>query len=126
MTRFMKSLNMNFNNGLINKRILSLWMAFLLVLVIGPAYATTYLKDFDGAIHSLDEYTGQGKWAIVMIWASDCQACNQEAENYVKFNKKHISNFLNAIQNEDFYLFDDSFEWTICSNHDSFIFLAKK
>jgi hypothetical protein len=80
MTRFMKSLNMNFNNGLINKRILSLWMAFLLVLVIGPAYATTFLKDFDGAIHSLDEYTGQGKWAIVMIWASDCHACNQEAE----------------------------------------------
>ena len=92
MIRFMKSLNVSFNNGLINRRILSLWMAFLLVLVIGPAYATTYLKDFDGAIHSLDEYTGQGKWAIVMIWASDCQACNQEAENYVKFNKKHKDN----------------------------------
>ncbi len=89
MTRFMKSPNLNVNKDLNNKRIPSLWMVFALFLVVGPAYATTFLKDFDGAIHSLDEYTGQGKWAIVMIWASDCQACNQEAKNYVKFNKEH-------------------------------------
>ena len=47
------------------------------------------MKDFNGVFHSLDEYTGKGKWAIVMIWASDCLACNQEAKNYVIFNKKH-------------------------------------
>ena len=89
MTRFLNSRNKKFNNILINKRISSWWVVVALVLVAGPVYATTFMKDFDGAIHSLDEYTGQGKWAIVMIWASDCQACNQEAKNYVRFNKEH-------------------------------------
>lgn len=64
-------------------------MAAILLLFVGQVYAMNLMKDFDGVYHSLDEYTGQGKWTIVMIWASDCQACNQEAKNYVKFNKAH-------------------------------------
>jgi peroxiredoxin len=72
-----------------NKPIASWFMASILILFVGQAYAMNLMKDFDGVYHSLDEYTGQGKWAIVMIWASDCQACNQEAKNYVKFNKAH-------------------------------------
>lgn len=64
-------------------------MAVILVLFVSQVYAMNILKDFDGGFHSLDEYTGQGKWAVVMIWASDCHACNQEAKNYVKFNKDH-------------------------------------
>lgn len=67
----------------------SLWILAALMLFAGPALAMTILKDFDGTLHTLDEYTGQGKWAIVMIWASDCHACNAEAKNYVKFNKAH-------------------------------------
>lgn len=47
------------------------------------------LKDFDGSFHSLTEYTGQGKWTVVMMWASDCHACNAEAKQYVKFHKAH-------------------------------------
>ena len=89
MTRLMKSLDTNFNKSLINKRFSSWLMVCALVLVVSPVYASTFMKGFDGKIHSLDEYTGQGKWAIVMIWASDCQACNQEAKEYVKFNKAH-------------------------------------
>lgn len=67
----------------------SFWVLMAMVLVITPAYSMSILKDFDGTLHTLDEYTGQGKWAIVMIWASDCHACNAEAKNYVKFNKAH-------------------------------------
>ncbi len=47
------------------------------------------LQDFKGAPHTLDEYKGKGKWTIVMLWASDCHVCNQEAHQYVDFHKKH-------------------------------------
>jgi peroxiredoxin len=47
------------------------------------------LKGFDGSIHSLAEYTGQGKWTVVMLWASDCGVCNAEAKQYVKFHEAH-------------------------------------
>lgn len=47
------------------------------------------LKGFDGSFHALNEYTGKGKWTIVMLWASDCHACNAEAKQYVKFHKAH-------------------------------------
>ncbi|WP_455217233.1 peroxiredoxin family protein [Kaarinaea lacus] len=67
----------------------SMWLFAILLLVAAPVYSMAILKDFQGMLHTLDEYTGQGKWAIVMIWASDCSACNAEAKNYVKFNKAH-------------------------------------
>ena len=47
------------------------------------------LKGFDGSLHTLNEYTGKGKWTVVMIWASDCHACNAEAKQYVKFHNEH-------------------------------------
>lgn len=67
----------------------NLWIVAVLLLFAGSAYGMSILKDFNGTFHSLDEYTGKGKWAIVMIWASDCGVCNAEAKNYVKFNKAH-------------------------------------
>ncbi|MBL1276002.1 MAG: TlpA family protein disulfide reductase [Ectothiorhodospiraceae bacterium] len=51
--------------------------------------STGLLKDFDGSFHTLDEYTGKGQWTVVMIWASDCHACNVEAKQYVKFHQAH-------------------------------------
>lgn len=66
-----------------------LWVMLALALMVGPVSAASFLKGFDGTIHTLDEYTGQGKWAVVMIWASDCHACNAEAKEYVKFHKAH-------------------------------------
>ena len=38
---------------------------------------------------ALDAYLANGKWLIVMLWASDCVACNQEAHQYVKFHETH-------------------------------------
>lgn len=47
------------------------------------------LHDFSGNSHKLSEYTGKGKWLVVMIWASDCHICNKEVKNYIAFHKKH-------------------------------------
>jgi peroxiredoxin len=57
--------------------------------VIASDIGAGLLKDFDGGLHSLNEYTGKGKWTIVMLWASDCSVCNAEAKHYVEFHTAH-------------------------------------
>jgi len=47
------------------------------------------LFDFQGRSRALSEFTGQGKWTIVMFWASDCHVCNAEAQEYVLFHDRH-------------------------------------
>jgi peroxiredoxin len=89
MIHIIKSLFKYSLRDIVSKQSMSWLMAAILLLFVGQAHAMNLMKDLDGVYHSLEEYTGQGKWAIVMIWASDCQACNQEAKNYVKFNKAH-------------------------------------
>jgi len=64
-------------------------VAFLLGFTFAaPAFAGE-LTDFSGQSKSISDYTGNGKWRIVMIWASDCHVCNQEAHSYVKFHREH-------------------------------------
>lgn len=59
------------------------WLMFL------PAAQAGGLQDFDGQPKSISDYTGKGKWLVVMIWASDCHVCNQEAHAYVDFHFVH-------------------------------------
>ncbi len=61
------------------------WLLFIpwLALAQGP------LQDFSGKSRSIDEFTGKGKWTVVMIWASDCHVCNHEAHNYIDFHFVH-------------------------------------
>lgn len=47
------------------------------------------LRDQQGGVHTLQDYTGQGKWTVMMIWASDCSVCNREAHEYVRFHSEH-------------------------------------
>ena len=66
---------------------------YALVLLVGMSVAGNAnaggLTDFSGHSKKISDYTGNGKWRIVMIWASDCHVCNQEAHTYVKFNEEH-------------------------------------
>lgn len=71
------------------------WLAALLLTLLIPVTAVAeegagaIMQDLDGAYHGLSEYTGQGKWTVVMLWASDCHICNQEAHQYVAFHEAH-------------------------------------
>lgn len=47
------------------------------------------LRDLNGQQRQLSDYTGKGKWTIVMIWASDCHVCNEEVHHYVRFHNEH-------------------------------------
>lgn len=68
-------------------------MGFMLtlsvVLMVSAAADAVQLKDFDGNPRSLDDYIGDGKWLVVMLWASDCHICNQEVASYVDFHTGH-------------------------------------
>ena len=47
-------------------------------------------EDFSGKTQKLENYIGKdGKWLIVMMWASDCHICNKEAHEYVDFHMIH-------------------------------------
>jgi peroxiredoxin len=66
----------------------------LILLLSGLTFATqaaedALFTDFAGQPRSIEDYTGQGKWLVVMIWAHDCHVCNQEAEAYAQFHEAH-------------------------------------
>ncbi|HEC18060.1 MAG TPA: TlpA family protein disulfide reductase [Gammaproteobacteria bacterium] len=70
-------------------RILALAAFWLTGTAIAAISGMGLLQDFDGNLHTLNDYTGKGKWTVVMIWASDCHVCNAEAENYDAFHRAH-------------------------------------
>jgi len=46
------------------------------------------LSSFEDGL-SVDRYKADGKWLVVMIWASNCPICNQEIDSYVEFHEAH-------------------------------------
>ncbi len=64
-------------------------LLLLLPLIALADYSIGLLRGLDGSIHTLDEYTDQGRWTVVMLWASDCPACNAEAASYQAFHQTH-------------------------------------
>ncbi|MDH3221797.1 MAG: TlpA family protein disulfide reductase [Gammaproteobacteria bacterium] len=42
-----------------------------------------------GVPETLENYRGDGKWLVVMIWASDCEICKREAGSYQQFHEDH-------------------------------------
>jgi len=66
-------------------------LSLLGVLLFSPLVSAEIkgFQDFNGKPQLLENYTGKGKWLIVMIWASDCHICNREAHQYVDFHLVH-------------------------------------
>ena len=62
----------------------------LFVLLIASQFAqASGLTDFKGNPKTIEDFTGKGKWVLVMFWASDCHICNREAHQYVDFHLAH-------------------------------------
>ena len=59
------------------------------VLTMTNALANETSTKFVGNETAINDYTGKGKWLVVMIWASDCHVCNKEAHQYMAFHKQH-------------------------------------
>jgi peroxiredoxin len=71
-------------------RLASTLLPLCAALLLGAAAASAApLQDFDGKPRELAEFTGQGQWTVVKIWASYCAVCNNEAHAYVAFHDAH-------------------------------------
>ena len=58
-------------------------------LLSSAVFADDALRDMQGNITSLEQQKEADKWTVVMIWASDCHVCNQEANQYSAFHTEH-------------------------------------
>lgn len=73
-------------------------MKYYLALVLGclltvpngqAANDPLSLRTFTGEEVSLDQYAGQDKWLLVMIWSTDCSVCFKEMPGITKFHTRH-------------------------------------
>jgi peroxiredoxin len=62
---------------------------FLTLLLLSTGTFAGGLKDFSGNTASIEDFTGNNKWLVVMFWASDCHVCNAEAHQYIDFHALH-------------------------------------
>ena len=64
--------------------------AVLLVILSFPALAGSPLfQNLDSdAFETVDIHRGQGKWLVVMVWASDCEICTAEVGAYKQFHQR--------------------------------------
>lgn len=70
------------------QRLNTLLLMLLCLMPVAHADDVTF-ADFDGTPRSIADYTGDGRWLVVMIWAHDCAICNREAESYAQFHVAH-------------------------------------
>jgi peroxiredoxin len=47
------------------------------------------LTDLEGNPRSISDYTGNGQWTVVMIWAAGCGICQREAPKFETFHRKY-------------------------------------
>jgi peroxiredoxin len=47
------------------------------------------LQHLDGQTGSLEEHVGQGKWTLVVFWATDCGICKIQQPEYSAFHERH-------------------------------------
>ena len=77
-------------NTMLKLRNLILVLVFSLMPGIAMGNAPDFnLIDLDGNQHNINEYIGNGKWTVVVIWAENCPVCNAEIENYEFFHYEH-------------------------------------
>jgi len=62
----------------------------LMLCQISLATASADLQTFQPEVVTSNHQNG--KWLIVMLWASDCQICNREAHAYQDFHFEHSDN----------------------------------
>ena len=70
-----------------------IYVSLVLLVFVSPIAVSEQaaFTDFNGNTQSISHYSGNGKWLVVMLWASDCTVCNREAHNYQDFYQSHLA-----------------------------------
>ncbi|MES9957429.1 MAG: TlpA disulfide reductase family protein [Sedimenticola sp.] len=77
------------------KRIPIITAFFMAMLItVNTAHAGT-LGSLQAGDTPLEGYTGQGKWLVVMLWASACHVCDEEIPHY---NALHLKRHAKDLQ----------------------------
>ena len=66
-----------------------LFLALSLVLSAGIASAMELQSVDSGEDVLLEDLTGNGKWTLVMLWATDCHVCHIDKPEISAFHTKH-------------------------------------
>jgi peroxiredoxin len=61
-------------------------LIFLFAAAAAAAPPDIELRDLDGQPRNVNEFVGQGKWAIVVVWAHDCLICYREIHQMAEFH----------------------------------------
>ena len=59
------------------------------VVSSNTARAGMELHELDGKVVDLDDYRGNGKWLLVMLWATTCHICELQKPEISDFHTKH-------------------------------------
>lgn len=70
---------------ILNKALLAMFSLVVFFLFISLSNAAS-LKDFDGNDKVINDFTGNGKWTVVVLWASWCKVSNKVIHEYVDFD----------------------------------------
>lgn len=68
---------------------MSRFATLLLLPWLSLAASAAPFTDFEDNAREITDFTGDGKWLVVLIWASDCHVCNREAHRWVDFHEFH-------------------------------------
>ncbi len=69
--------------------VLSLALAAALALAPNVSRAALEIQELDGNVVHLEDRVGNGKWLLVMLWATDCHICKQQKPEMSRFHDLH-------------------------------------
>jgi peroxiredoxin len=75
-------------------------MVLMMTVSTAPAARSgevSIFSDLAGEPVQIETHTGNGRWLVVMIWASDCHICNQEAAAYERFHRAQADNGIDVL-----------------------------
>lgn len=72
------------------------FLGVVLILFSQLANAAGF-KDFSDNPSNIENYTKNGKWTVLMIWASDCHVCNMEISQYVALHQRNQENNIQVL-----------------------------
>ena len=62
---------------------------FSVAILANPARAGMELQHVDGQVVDLDDFRGDGRWLLVMLWATTCHICEMQKPDISAFHDKH-------------------------------------
>ncbi|MEM7467689.1 MAG: TlpA disulfide reductase family protein [Pseudomonadota bacterium] len=71
-----------------------IYLSYLLLLVSFSVQAEKHnqnLRTIDGESVSINDYAGDGRWLLVMLWATDCSICSKEMPGMSDFHRRHVN-----------------------------------